>query len=106
MAHRIYIYNVNPKTKETFEAHLAEWNYEIPALMFPLFSSGIRSQGTQLYANKEDGIARLRYFYALLADVYQLHYKRSMQNRSTRCLNFWKVCHSIPFKSMDGMSSI
>ncbi|MGE8300178.1 MAG: hypothetical protein ACN6OW_11455, partial [Sphingobacterium paramultivorum] len=76
MAHRIYIYNVNLKTKETYPSYLAEWNYEIPILMLPLFSAHIRSKGSQLYANKEDGIARLRYFYALLADRYQLHYKK------------------------------
>ncbi|WP_343558696.1 SEL1-like repeat protein [Sphingobacterium sp.] len=94
MAHRIYIYNVNPKTKETFEGHLAEWNYEIPALMLPLFSSGIRARGTQLYANKEEGIARLRYFYTLLADVYQLHYK----NKYTEPVNkMFEFLESLPF---------
>jgi hypothetical protein len=77
MAHRIYIYNVNLRTKETYPTYLAEWNYEIPILMLPLFSAHVRSKGSQLYANKEDGIARLRYFYALLADRYQLHYKKS-----------------------------
>ena len=77
MAHRIYIYNVNLRTKVTYPTYLAEWNYEIPILMLPLFSAHVRSKGSQLYANKEDGIARLRYFYALLADRYQLHYKKS-----------------------------
>lgn len=94
MAHRIYIYNVNLKTKETFESHLAEWNYEIPALMLPLFSSDIRSRGTQLYANREDGIARLRYFYTLLADVYQLHYKKKYTEPVNKMFEFLE---SLPF---------
>lgn len=94
MAHRIYIYNVNSKTKETSETYLAEWNYEIPALMLPLFSSGIHARGTQLYANKEDGVARLRYFYALLADVYQLHYKRKYTEPVNKMFEFLE---SLPF---------
>src|SRR5690606_25642528 len=57
-------------------------------------SSGIRSQGTQLYANKEDGIARLRYFYALLADVYQLHYKKKYAEPVNKMFEFLE---SLPF---------
>lgn len=96
MAHRIYIYNVNSKTKETFEAYLAEWNYEIPPLMLPLFSSTIRSRGTQLYANREDGIARLRDFYTLLASVYQLHYKRNFNEPVSKMFAFLE---NLPFDS-------
>ncbi|WP_293881034.1 MULTISPECIES: SEL1-like repeat protein [unclassified Sphingobacterium] len=88
MAHRIYIYNVNLKTKETYPFYLAEWNYEIPILMRPLFSANIRSKGSQLFANKEDGIARLRYFYALLADRYQLHYKKKYYEPVNRMFEF------------------
>lgn len=96
MAHRIYIYNVNSKTKETFEAYLAEWNYEIPPLMLPLFSGSIRSRGTQLYANREDGIARLRGFYTLLASVYQLHYKRNFNEPVNKMFAFLE---NLPFDS-------
>jgi TPR repeat protein len=94
MAHRIYIYNVNLKTKETYPSYLAEWNYEIPFLMLPLFSANIRSNGSQLYANKEDGIARLRYFYALLADSYQLHYKKIYFEPVNRMFDFLEA---LPF---------
>jgi len=94
MAHRIYIYNVNLKTKETYSSFLAEWNYEIPILILPLFSANIRSKGSQLYANKEDGIARLRYFYALLADRYQLHYKKRYYEPVNRMFEFLEA---LPF---------
>lgn len=94
MAHRIYIYNVNLRTKETFPSYLAEWNYEIPILMRPLFSANIRSKGSQLYANKEDGISRLRYFYALLADRYQLHYKKRYYEPVNRMFEFLEA---LPF---------
>ncbi|MGE8426594.1 MAG: SEL1-like repeat protein [Sphingobacterium sp.] len=96
MAHRIYIYNVNLKTKETYPTYLAEWNYEIPILMRPLFSANVRSKGSQLYANKEDGIARLRYFYALLADRYQLHYKKSYYEPVNSMFEFLEA---LPFDS-------
>lgn len=94
MAHRIYIYNANLKTKETYPSNLAEWNYEIPILMRPLFSANIRSKGSQLFANKEDGIARLRYFYTLLADRYQLHYKRKYFEPVNRMFEFLEA---LPF---------
>ncbi len=94
MAHRIYIYNVNLRTKETYPSYLAEWNYEIPILMRPLFSANIRSKGSQLYADKEDGIARLRYFYALLADRYQLHYKKKYFEPVNRLFEFLEA---LPF---------
>lgn len=94
MAHRIYIYNVNLRTKETYPTYLAEWNYEIPILMLPLFSAHVRSKGSQLYANKEGGIARLRYFYALLADRYQLHYKRKYFEPVNRMFEFLEA---LPF---------
>ncbi len=94
MAHRIYIYNVNLRTKETYPSYLAEWNYEIPILMRPLFSANIRSKGSQLYADKEDGIARLRYLYALLADRYQLHYKKKYFEPVNRMFEFLEA---LPF---------
>ncbi|WP_312357041.1 SEL1-like repeat protein [Sphingobacterium multivorum] len=97
MAHRIYIYNVNLRTKETYPTYLAEWNYEIPILMRPLFSANIRSKGSQLYANKEDGIARLRYFYALLADRYQLHYKKSYYEPVN---NMFEFLEALPFDTL------
>lgn len=94
MAHRIYIYNVDFKTNERFSSYLAEWKYEIPALMLPLFTSNIRSKGTQLYADKQDGIARLRYFFVLLADQYQLHYKKQYYEPVDRMFAFLE---NLPF---------
>jgi len=62
--------------------------------MRPLFSANIRSKGSQLYADKEDGIARLRYFYALLADRYQLHYKKKYFEPVNRMFEFLEA---LPF---------
>ena len=76
MAHRIYLYNFDQKTSELFNTYLGEWNYEIPLLLYPLIAQDIRLDGNELYANKEQGIVQLRYFYNLLADTYQLHYKK------------------------------
>ncbi|MCA5005083.1 SEL1-like repeat protein [Sphingobacterium bovistauri] len=76
MAHRIYIYNIDLPTGSSFPHYLGEWNYEIPPLLLPLFSSNIRSKGEILYADKVQGVSNLRRFYDLLAEVYQLTYKK------------------------------
>lgn len=76
MAHRIYLYNVDSKTKDQYPYYLGEWNYEIPELFIPLFAGNPRAKGKLLYFNKEDGVARLRMFYQLLADHYQLTYRK------------------------------
>ena len=94
MAHRIYIYNIDFKTKEVYSSYLAEWNYEIPALLLPLFSSHIRSKGTQLYTDKEEGIAKLRNFYSLLADAYELHYKKQYDEPINKMFEFLE---NLPF---------
>ncbi len=77
MAHRIYLYNYDQKTNQTFDNHLGEWNYEIPLLLYPLLTEGIHVQGVEFFSNKEQGIAQLRQFFNLLADIYQLHYKKA-----------------------------
>lgn len=76
MAHRIYLYNLDSKSKETFPNYLGEWNYEIPLLLVPLVSGNIRAKGKQLFAEKQEGISRLRSFFNLIADTYQWHYKK------------------------------
>ncbi len=76
MAHRIYLYNCDQKTKELFNTYLGEWNYEIPLLLYPLLAEDIKLDGDEFFANKEQGIVQLRYFFNLLADTYQLHYKK------------------------------
>ncbi|MEF9478027.1 hypothetical protein OWR28_10285 [Chryseobacterium sp. 1B4] len=76
MAHRIYTYNIDSETKNEYPNYLGEWNYEIPELLIPLFAGNPRSKGKLLYFHKEEGISRLRMFYQLLADHYQLHYKK------------------------------
>lgn len=73
MAHRIYIYNIDFSTGESYPNYLGEWNYELPPLLLPLFGHNIRSKRSQLYADREQGIASLRQFYDLLAEVYQLN---------------------------------
>lgn len=77
MAHRIYIYNIDSASGENFPTYLGEWNYEIPPLLLPLFGGNLRSKGTELYADREQGILLLRQLYTLLADTYQLHYKKA-----------------------------
>ena len=72
MAHRIYAYNIDSKTNQTYEGYLGEWNYVIPDLLLPLFSGNPRAQGKSLYFDKEEGIKRLSIFYDLLTDTYHL----------------------------------
>ncbi|MEN5195957.1 hypothetical protein [Sphingobacterium faecium] len=91
MAHRIYLYNYDQKTNQTFDTYLGEWNYEIPLLLYPLLAEDVKVLGVELIANKEQGIVQLRYFFNLLADSYQLHYKKNTTNPSTICSNFWKL---------------
>ncbi|MFW2135371.1 tetratricopeptide repeat protein [Chryseobacterium sp. TY4] len=76
MAHRIYLYNLDITSKETFPNYLGEWNYEIPLLLIPLVSGNLRAKGKQLFADKQEGISRLRSFFNLIADTYQWHYKK------------------------------
>ena len=77
MAHRIYVYNVDSKTGEQYSHYLGEWNYEIPELLLPLFSCDPRSKGKLLYFDKINGVERLKSFYQLLGEHYQLLYKKA-----------------------------
>lgn len=76
MAHRLYVYNVDSKTGDQYSHYLGEWNYVIPDLLFPLFSCDPRSKGKLLYFDKINGVARLKSFYQLLGEHYQLLYKK------------------------------
>ena len=76
MAHRIYLYNYDQETKQVFETYLGEWNYEIPLLLYPLLTADVDVEGVEFVANKAQGIVQLRAFFNLLADTYQLHYKK------------------------------
>ncbi|MFD2554943.1 tetratricopeptide repeat protein [Sphingobacterium tabacisoli] len=88
MAHRIYLYNYDQKTNQTFDTHLGEWNYEIPLLLYPLLTEGIHVQGVEFFSNKEQGIVQLRQFFDLLADTYQLHYKKAYYEPVNRMFEF------------------
>ncbi|MEJ5104110.1 SEL1-like repeat protein [Chryseobacterium sp. MYb328] len=77
MAHRLYVYNVDSKTGDQYSHYLGEWNYEIPELLLPLFSCEPRSKGKLLYFDKIDGVARLKSFYQLLGEHFQLLYKKA-----------------------------
>ncbi|MDR4892096.1 MULTISPECIES: tetratricopeptide repeat protein [unclassified Chryseobacterium] len=77
MAHRIYLYNYDQKTNQSFNTHLGEWNYEIPLLLYPLIAENSKVEGVEFISDKEQGIVQLRYFFNLLADTYQLHYKKA-----------------------------
>ncbi|MDM1554707.1 MULTISPECIES: SEL1-like repeat protein [Chryseobacterium] len=76
MAHRLYVYNVDSKTGDQHPYYLGEWNYEIPELLLPLFSCDPRSKGKLLYFDKINGVQRLKSFYQLLGEHYQLLYKK------------------------------
>lgn len=76
MAHRLYVYNVDSKTGDQYSHYLGEWNYEIPELLFPLFSCDPRAKGKLLYFDKINGVQRLKSFYQLLGEHYQLLYKK------------------------------
>ncbi|WP_282628341.1 tetratricopeptide repeat protein [Empedobacter sedimenti] len=88
MAHRIYIYNIQNETGESYPHYLGEWNYELPALLLPLFGANIRSKGTQLYADKMQGISNLRRFYDLLGTNYQLTYKKAFTEPVNQMFDF------------------
>ena len=77
MAHRIYLYNYDQQTNQTFDTYLGEWNYEIPLLLYPLIAEDIRIEDHDFFSDKEKGVVQLRYFFNLLADTYQLHYKKA-----------------------------
>ncbi|WP_160137334.1 SEL1-like repeat protein [Chryseobacterium sp. c4a] len=77
MAHRLYVYNVDSKTGDQYSYYLGEWNYEIPELFLPLFSCDPRSKGKLLYFDKTNGVERLKSFYQLLGEHYQLLYKKA-----------------------------
>ncbi|WP_128572293.1 WG repeat-containing protein [Chryseobacterium sp. P1-3] len=77
MAHRLYVYNIDSKTGEQYPYYLGEWNYEIPELLLPLFSCDPRAKGKLLYFDKINGVERLKSFYQLLGEHYQLLYKKA-----------------------------
>lgn len=77
MAHRIYVYNIDSQTGDRYSHYLGEWNYEIPELLFPLFSCDPRSKGKLLYFDKINGVARLKSFFQLIGEHYQLLYKKA-----------------------------
>lgn len=77
MAHRLYVYNVDSKTGEQYPYYLGEWNYEIPELFLPLFSCDPKAKGKLLYFDKINGVERLKSFYQLLGEHYQLLYKKA-----------------------------
>ncbi|PWN71791.1 hypothetical protein C1631_003995 [Chryseobacterium phosphatilyticum] len=88
MAHRIYLYNIDSKTKEEYPHYLGEWNYEIPELLVPLFAGNPRAKGKLLYFDKEEGVARLRMFYQFLADHHQLNYKKAYSEPVNKMFDF------------------
>jgi len=77
MANRIYLYNYEQQENQLFDAYIGEWKYEIPLLLYPLIAEDIRLEGLEFFANKEQGIVQLRQFFNLLADSYQLQYKKA-----------------------------
>lgn len=94
MAHRIYLYNSDLKTKEQYPHYLGEWNYEIPPLLIPLFSGNPRSKGKLMYFDKEEGVSKLRLFYQLLADHHELHHKKFYEEPVGKMFEFLE---SLPY---------
>ncbi|MCP1997352.1 SEL1-like repeat protein [Flavobacterium sp. HSC-61S13] len=73
MAHRIYIYNIDSVSGDYYPNYLAEWKYDIPPLILPLFSANGRSKRSDLYFDTQVGIEFLKQFYQLLEEIYMLH---------------------------------
>jgi len=96
MAHRIYLYNYDQKTNQSFDTYLGEWNYEIPLLLYPLLAEDIKVEGVEFFSNKEQGIVHLRYFFNLLADTYQLHYKKAYYEPVNKMFEFLEA---LPYDS-------
>lgn len=88
MAHRIYLYNYDQKSNQTFDTYLGEWNYEIPLLLYPLLAEDIKVEGVEFFSDKNQGIVQLRYFFNLLADTYQLHYKKAYYEPVNKMFEF------------------
>jgi hypothetical protein len=98
MAHRLYIYNTDLQTSETFPHFLGEWNYVIPSLLLPLFSANPRAKGKILYTDKLQGISNLRRFYDLLGEVYQLTYKKIFNEPVEKMFEFLE---SLPYDTFE-----
>lgn len=96
MAHRIYLYNYDQKSNQTFDTYLGEWNYEIPLLLYPLLAEDIRVEGVEFFSDKYQGIVQLRYFFNLLADTYQLHYKKAYYEPVNKMFEFLEA---LPYDS-------
>jgi TPR repeat protein len=96
MAHQIYLYNYDQKSNQTFDTYLGEWNYEIPLLLYPLLAEDIRVEGVEFFSDKYQGIVQLRYFFNLLADTYQLHYKKAYYEPVNKMFEFLEA---LPYDS-------
>ncbi|TZF98497.1 sel1 repeat family protein (plasmid) [Chryseobacterium panacisoli] len=96
MAHRIYLYNYDQKSNQTFDTYLGEWNYEIPLLLYPLLAEDIKVEGVEFFSDKNQGIVQLRYFFNLLADTYQLHYKKAYYEPVNKMFEFLEA---LPYDS-------
>lgn len=96
MAHRIYLYNYDQKTNQSFDTYLGEWNYEIPLLLYPLIAEDIKVEGVEFFSNKEKGVVHLRNFFNLLADTYQLHYKKAYYKPVNKMFEFLEA---LPYDS-------
>lgn len=96
MAHRLYVYNVDSKTGEQYPYYLGEWNYEIPELLFPLFSCDPKAKGKLLYFDKINGVERLKSFYQLLGEHYQLLYKKAYYEPVNK---MFEMLNDLPYDS-------
>lgn len=96
MAHRIYLYNYDQKTNQSFDTYLGEWNYEIPLLLYPLIAEDIRVEGVEFFSNKEQGIVQLRYFSIYWPIPISYIITKPTTNLLTKCLSFWKHCLLTP----------
>lgn len=98
MAHRLYIYNTDLHTNNTFPHYLGEWNYVIPPLLLPLFSANPYAKGKIIYTDKIQGISNLRRFYDLLGEVYQLTYKKVFSEPVEKMFAFLE---SLPYDTFE-----
>ncbi|MFT4020504.1 MAG: WG repeat-containing protein [Acinetobacter sp.] len=98
MSHRVYVYNVNHQGTQRYDIELAEWKYEIPLLLLPLFFANPTRKGELLYFNRVKGIHYLRRFYAVLEQEYHLADQNEFKENSQL---MFEILESLPYALLE-----
>ena len=65
-------------------------------MLYPLLAEDIKVTGVEFFSDKNQGIVQLRYFFNLLADTYQLHYKKAYYEPVNKMFEFLEA---LPYDS-------